>query len=322
MGPHIVCGIDHTSGGDRAVATGAQLARDLRCEVSLVHVMRGAHLGKSGDTIAIGAAGEHRWLQELSREYDLAPSTRVAVFGGDPADALIDAAQAEDAEFIVVGSRGFHELGDAVFGSVSCALMRNARCPVVVAPPALPVPLVPLSLRPVVCGVDGSERDHPTLRLAADLATRLGAGLHAVHAFDPRPVAPAPAGAVPVVLPVLSEAAEATLEHAVREAGVDAKRRVVSSSPAEGLMRVAGETNAGLLVVGSRGRGKLGSAILGSVAIRLAAEARTPVVVLPPGAVVEGGGHYDVAEHDARQEPDSRGADAAPIRLPTPSCKR
>ena len=87
-------------------------------------------------------------------------------------------------------------------------------------------------------------------------------------------------------------------------------------------MRVAGETNAGLLVVGSRGRGKLGSAILGSVAIRLAAEARTPVVVLPPGAVVEGGGHYDVAEHDARQEPDSRGADAAPIRLPTPSCKR
>src|SRR5918992_555537 len=173
VAPHIVCGIDHTSGGDRAVSTGAQLARDLRCEVSLVHVMRGTHLGKSGDAIAIGAAGEHRWLQEVSREYDLAPSTRVAV---------------------------------------------------------------------------------------------------------------------------LSEAAEATLEHAVREAGVDAKRRVVSSSPAEGLMRVAGETNAGLLVVGSRGRGKLGSAILGSVAIRLAAEARTPVVVLPPGAVVEGGGHYDVAD--------------------------
>ena len=296
MVPHIVCGIDHTSGGDRAAATGAQLARDLRCEVSLVYVLRGAHLGESGDAIEIGAAEEHRWLQELSSEYGLAPNTRVAVFGGDPTEALIDAAQAEDAEFIVVGSRGLHELGDAVLGSVSCALMRNAPCPVVVAPPALPVPLFPLSLRPVVCGVEGSERDHPTLRLAAALATRLGAGLHAVHAFDPRPMAPGPAAAIPAVLPVLSEAAEATLEHAVSEAGVDAKRHVVSSSPARGLMRVAGETNAGLLVVGSRGRGKLRSAILGSVAIQLAAEARVPVVVLPPGAVVEGGGHYHVAD--------------------------
>ena len=105
MARHLVCGIDHTGGGDRAAATGAQLARDLRCGVSLVHVLRGAHLGKSGDAIAIGAADEHHWLQELSTEYGLAPSTRVAVFGGDPADALIDAGQAEDAEFIVVGSR-------------------------------------------------------------------------------------------------------------------------------------------------------------------------------------------------------------------------
>src|ERR671914_1152771 len=135
VAPHIVCGIDHTSGGDRAVSTGAQLARDLRCEVSLVHVMRGTHLGKSGDTIAIGAAGEHRWLQELSREYDLAPSTRVAVFGGDPADALIAAAQAEDAEFIVVGSRGLHKLGSAILGSVAIRLAAEARTPVVVLPP-------------------------------------------------------------------------------------------------------------------------------------------------------------------------------------------
>ena len=291
---HLVCGIDHTGGGDRAAATGAQLARDLRCGVSLVHVLRGAQLGKSGDAIAIGAADEHRWLQELSTEYGLAPDTPVAVFGGDPADALIDAAQAEDADFIVVGSRGLHELGDAVLGSVSCELMRTAPCPVVVAPPDLPVPLVPLSLRPVVCGVEGSNRDHSTLRLAADLAERLGAALHAVHAFDPRPVAPSPAGAMAPTLPVLSQAAEATLEHALSNAGVEAKRHVVSSPPADALMRVVEEIGAGLLVVGSPGRGKIGAAILGSVAIRLAAEARVAVVALPPAASLErGSGHYE-----------------------------
>ncbi len=297
MGCHIVCGIDHSGGGERAAATGAQLARDLHCDVTLVHVLRAARHGGRGGAIAIGAADELRWLRELSREYGLASSTRVAVYGGDPAEALIEAAEDEDAEFIVVGSRGLHELGDAVLGSVSCALMRTAPCPVVVAPPSLPVPLVPRSLRPVVCGVEGSDRDQLTLRLGADLALRLGAALHAVHAFDPRPVAPGPAAVMPPVMPALSEAAEATLEHAVTEAGVKARRCVISSPVVEGLMRVADETGAGLLVVGSRGRGKLGSAILGSVAIPLAAEARVPVVVLPADALLDGGsGHYEVAD--------------------------
>jgi nucleotide-binding universal stress UspA family protein len=293
----IVCGIDHSSGGDRAAATGAQLSRDLGCEVVLVHVLRAAHEAGHGGPIGIGRAHELRWLRELGRKYGLARSTRFLLFGGDPAEELIDAAQAEDAELIIVGSRGLHELGDAVLGSVSCALMRTAPCPVVVAPPPIPVPLVPMSLRPVVCGVEGSDRDQSTLRLAADLARRLGASLHAVHAFNPRPVAPGPAPVMPPVMPALSEAAEATLEHAVTEAGVEARRCVVSSPVAEGLMRVADETGAGLLVVGAQGRGKLGSALYGSVAIRLAAEARVPVVVLPHRALLEGGsGHYEVAD--------------------------
>jgi nucleotide-binding universal stress UspA family protein len=297
VGGHIVCGIDHSSGGDRAAATGAQLARNLGCEVVLVHVLRTEAHGHRGGAIAIGAAHELRSLRELSRESGLAPNTRLAVFGGGPAEALIDAARTEDAEFIVVGSRGLHEIGDAVLGSVSCALMRTAPCPVVVAPPALDVPLVPMSLRPVVCGVEGSDSDQSTLKLAADLALRLGAALHAVHAFNPRPVAPGPAAVMPPISSVLTEAAEATLEHAVADAGVEARRHVVSAPAAQGLMGVAEETGAGLLVVGAPGRGKLGSAVLGSVAVELAAEARVPVVVLPSDAHIErGSGHYEVAD--------------------------
>jgi nucleotide-binding universal stress UspA family protein len=110
-------------------------------------------------------------------------------------------------------------------------------------------------------------------------------------------LATGPATVMPPVIPAVSEAAEATLEHAITDAGVGARRCVVSSPAAEGLMRVADEAGAGLLVVGSRGRGKLGSALHGSVAIRLAAEARVPVLVLPPRALLEGGsGHYEVAD--------------------------
>ena len=41
-----------------------------------------------------------------------------------------------------------------------------------------------------------------------------------------------------------------------------------------------------LIVVGSRGRGKLGRALLGSVSATLAADAPVPVLVVPPDASV------------------------------------
>jgi nucleotide-binding universal stress UspA family protein len=297
MNHHIVIGIDHASGGERAGATGAQLARDLRCEAILVHALRGGRSAGSRGAVSIAPGHEVRRLRAVVPEHGLPPGTRVALGGGDPAEALIDFAKADDAELIAVGSRGLHELGDAVLGSVSSTLMRTAPCPVVVAPPAIRPPLAPMSLRPVVCGVEGSDRDQETLRLAADLARRLGSALHVVHAFSPRPVAPGPAAVTPALMPDLTEAAEATLERAVASAGVEARKCVASAPAKDALIRLADEIGAELLVIGSQGRGKLGSALLGSVAIQLTAESNIPVVVLPAGARLEGGsGHYEVGD--------------------------
>jgi nucleotide-binding universal stress UspA family protein len=52
---------------------------------------------------------------------------------GSPAEALVRAAQARDAEEIVVGSRGLGGIRAAI-GSVSYALLHEADCPVVVVP--------------------------------------------------------------------------------------------------------------------------------------------------------------------------------------------
>jgi nucleotide-binding universal stress UspA family protein len=293
---HIVIGIDHAAGGERAAATGAQLSRDLRREAVLVHVLRARRAGFRG-AVSIGVGHEVRRLRAIVNEHGLPSGTRVALCRGDPAEALINFTKADDAELMAVGSRGLHELGDAVLGSVSSTLMRTAPCPVVVAPPAIRPPVAPMSLRPVVCGVEGSDRDQESLRLAADLARRLGSELHAVHACSPRPVALGAAPVTPPVMPDLTEAAEATLERAVADAGVKARKCVVPSPAKNGLLNLADDLDAGLLVIGSQGRGRLGSALLGSVAIQLTAESRIPVVVLPAGALLEGGsGHYEVAD--------------------------
>jgi nucleotide-binding universal stress UspA family protein len=58
--------------------------------------------------------------------------------------------------------------------------------------------------------------------------------------------------------------------------------RLAQGSPARAIMDTADAENAYLLVVGSRGRGSLRAAMLGSVSRELTAEARCPLVVVPP----------------------------------------
>lgn len=70
----------------------------------------------------------HGWQQKF-------PDVRVdlVVTDGRPADGLLHAA--EDAQLVVVGSRGRGGLGGLLLGSTSHALLHHAPCPVVVARP-------------------------------------------------------------------------------------------------------------------------------------------------------------------------------------------
>jgi nucleotide-binding universal stress UspA family protein len=54
------------------------------------------------------------------------------VWEGDPGEAIVDAARAENADLIVLGSHGRRGVHRSIFGSVSDHVVRNAPCPVVV----------------------------------------------------------------------------------------------------------------------------------------------------------------------------------------------
>jgi nucleotide-binding universal stress UspA family protein len=60
-------------------------------------------------------------------------STEFLVWPGSPATAIREAAEAESADLLVVGSHGRDRAGRLVLGSVSDALVRQAPCPVLVA---------------------------------------------------------------------------------------------------------------------------------------------------------------------------------------------
>jgi nucleotide-binding universal stress UspA family protein len=57
------------------------------------------------------------------------------VWSGDPGDMIVEAAEAEHADMIIVGSHGRGAVGRFLIGSVSEFVVRHARCPVLVVRP-------------------------------------------------------------------------------------------------------------------------------------------------------------------------------------------
>jgi nucleotide-binding universal stress UspA family protein len=58
--------------------------------------------------------------------------TSFLVWEGDPGPSIVDAADAEAADLVVIGSRGRNRLERAVLGSVSDHVLRHAHCPVLI----------------------------------------------------------------------------------------------------------------------------------------------------------------------------------------------
>ena len=111
--------------------------------------------------------------------------------------------------------------------------------------------------------------------------------------WTPAAVQLARAGSFVVAIPNEGEVDEQEAEFAQRIAeegaegaqtrGYNAIARVAESdqSVAKTIADVADEIDAGLIVCGQRGRGAIGSALLGSVSHALAAHTRRPVLIAP-----------------------------------------
>jgi nucleotide-binding universal stress UspA family protein len=144
-------------------------------------------------------------------------------------------------------------------------------------------------MRPVLCAVDHSEPARAALRVARDLAERLGCRLVLVNVQPPTEapgVSAAPAGQARLREEELSSA-RALLDCLAEDEqlGAAVAFRDAVGSPADRIVELCGEENASFVVVGSRGRGDVRAAVLGSVSHAVAGRAPCPVVIVPPRAV-------------------------------------
>ena len=96
-------------------------------EVTLVHVFDDE---EAADATSVTQLASGKEAQQRLQENDVAVETRS--LHGDPAEQILAAAQAIDADTIVLGGRKRSPLGSLLFGSVTQAIILDAARPVMV----------------------------------------------------------------------------------------------------------------------------------------------------------------------------------------------
>jgi len=136
--------------------------------------------------------------------------------------------------------------------------------------------------RRIVVATDFSESAELALEWATRFAEPFGAQLHLVHAWQ-IPVLVGPAGAY-LATPEVSGTLEHELGTELARIATDrpvAGRHLINGTPETAVKRVAEETNADLIVVGTQGGSGLAHVVFGSVAERVLRTSSVAVTLVP-----------------------------------------
>ena len=292
----IVVGVDGSELSTIAARWAADQAMRQRCSLTLVFALLPPTASYSFGPGMAGTPYAMDEIRESANEEILAlaaslpgPDIQTRLVIGSPSGVLLE--ESGEAAMVVVGSRGMGGFRGLMMGSVSSQVSAHSRCPVVIIraePPA--------KSHQIVVGIDGS----PASNAALDFAFRMAAmdieteksRIIALHSWDaPSYDLIAFAGAdLASGLSSIGDGAERLVSEALggfeeKFPDVEVEHRVVRG-PAAGSLAEAAK-GADLVVVGTRGHGRVIGAIVGSVSKSIMHLTSVPVAIVPsPSPVV------------------------------------
>lgn len=197
-------------------------------------------------------------------------------------------AEAFEADLVVVGARGQSRLQRVLLGSRARAVLRTQSASVLVAREE-PRAQAEERFRRIAVFTDLNEPSEAAAKLALAMAEEADCELLLVHVLDPSPFGSYMS--VPPEIPIpppTSGASARAVEKAIKtlladfnRAHLDGKGRemLVRGQPASAGPQLAKREHVDLVVVGSHGRGRVGRALIGSVAEALAERCPCSVLV-------------------------------------------
>ena len=228
------------------------------------------------DSELIAAAADEIEAVAARWRVDLDVPVESYVGRGGPAEVLL--AAAEHAGLLVVGSRGRGGFARLLLGSTSTQCATHAAVPTVV----VPGDVEPVATRRILVGFDGSQNAQAAARWAVEFASP-GSTVVVAWVWDATPLT---VGSDAFFFPDASDLAAERFNHLVEPLEYEAaasdvilEREFIRGTPRAALSGEADDVD--LVVVGARGHGAVGSALLGSVSTWMLHHVHRPIVVVP-----------------------------------------
>lgn len=289
---------DFSPASERALRHALAIARNFDAELHLVHVVTPspgfAMDGPDGTEQAIDrsvriASGIERRLICSGAMGGLRYRSIVRV--GNVWSELLQVIRRESIDLVVIGTRARNGIRRVALGSVAEQIFRQASCPVLTIGPSGP-PDARLGSgivqRPLLFVTDFSDASLAALPFAVSIAKRRGAQLVLAHILSPETLIEGN--------PLGPEEATGRMRAAAEGAALERLRQLTEpaeliaepllfaelAAPVAGILKIAGETNAELIVMGLGRRRYIeaGLPLPWSIACQIVCRARCPVLTV------------------------------------------
>jgi nucleotide-binding universal stress UspA family protein len=284
----LLCATDLLPKSEAAIDRAALMAHELGADLSLLHVV---------SPVTSERALEHSLQTAIARMKSRArpPLWRgralpnVIVRAGNPGRVIADTIAGEQPDLFIIGPHRKRGMLEALQGTIAEKTVSARRCPVLIVQERASSPY-----RNVLLALDGADASRRAVRVAERLVLRDAARTTVIHACASlrHGVLQAAGGEAPAVTFATDcspgEAAATMRELLARESAEPARYEldVVDGTALPTIERAIARLQPDLLVMGTRGEGRMRRAVFGSVANQLLriAPCDTLIVPLPIGA--------------------------------------
>lgn len=291
----ILCPTDFSEFSTRALAHALPLAKWYEATIAALHVYNFvAPPPTKLPTSAIRPHFSGEIREEILRElvHFTEPARTAGVFAehlvveGDPVDEIVK--EAGRADLLLLGTHGRRGFERLMLGSVAERVLRKSPCPVLTVPrraSGSPPDESP-AFKHIVCPIDFSVESQRALEFALSLAREADSRLSLLHVVEVLSEIEAPDHAsfdVKAYGEILRRIARDRLKALIPEGAREWCRpeAVVASGKAyRGIVKVAEERRADLIVMGVTGRGQINRMLFGSTTAQVVREAACPVLTI------------------------------------------